>query len=67
MKVKINKEGQPCRKCQTPVQMKIPQHKKFKPNQPYYFDYYFYCPNCNAMYMVESAKRIIPEKVRRLL
>jgi len=57
-KVKITDEGQPCRKCSTPVIKKIPQQKR-KPNQTYYFEYYFYCPNCKAKYMVDAAKREI--------
>lgn len=59
-KVKITQEGQPCRKCSTPVIKKIP-HKKVKRSQVYYFEYYFYCPNCHTMYMVEEAKRFFDE------
>ena len=53
---KITKEGQPCRKCSTPVVKKVPRHKH-KPAQTYYYEYYLYCPNCRTMYMVEEAKR----------
>lgn len=55
-KTRITYEGQPCRKCATPVVKKIPR-KKLNPKQSYYFEYYFLCPNCGTMYMVEEAKR----------
>jgi hypothetical protein len=59
MTVKITCEGQPCRHCQTPVVKRThkPQWKP-KSDQPYYFLYWFVCPNrmCKAIYMVESAK-----------
>ncbi|WP_242084209.1 ribonuclease HI [Aestuariivivens sediminis] len=54
---KIEKEGDSCRKCDTPVVKKSPKKRKIKPNQTYYFEYYMLCPNCKAMYMVEEAKR----------
>ena len=53
---KVTLEGQPCRKCSTPVIKKTPRHK-LKPNQGYYFEYYLYCPKCHTMYMIEEAKR----------
>lgn len=54
--VKITQEGQPCRKCSTPVIKKIPK-KRIKSEKAYYFDYYYFCPECKTMYMVEEAKR----------
>jgi ribonuclease HI len=66
-KNKIIRVGQPCRHCETSVEMRIPKHNKFEKNQWYYFEWYLKCPNCNAMYMVEEAKRIIPRQVRTLL
>jgi ribonuclease HI len=57
--LKIKKEGDLCRKCNTPVIKKIPTHKKIKKNQSYYFEYYMLCPNCKMMYMVEEAKKLI--------
>ncbi len=54
--VKITREGQPCRKCSTPVIMKTPNSKP-KRDQAYYFEYYLYCPQCHTMYMVENARR----------
>jgi len=56
-KVKIVEEGQPCRKCSTSVIKKTPRKKTPKSGQSYYYEYFFLCPNCKAMYMVEEAKR----------
>jgi len=55
----IKKEGELCRKCNTPTIKKSPNKRKIKPNQTCYYEYYLYCPNCKAMYMVEEAKREI--------
>ncbi len=55
---RVTKEGQPCRKCETPVVRKIPTAKR-KPGQNYYFEYYFMCPACRTIYFVEEAKRFI--------
>ncbi|MBN1974804.1 MAG: ribonuclease HI [Sedimentisphaerales bacterium] len=63
-KYKIVEEGQPCRKCSTPVIKKTPRRKKLKPGQSYYFEYFFFCPNCKAMYMVEEAKRYYSENLK---
>ncbi len=52
----IAQEGQPCRKCFTPVIKRIPR-KKPRPGQEYFFEYYLYCPGCGTMYMVDEAKR----------
>lgn len=57
-KIKITAEGQPCRKCGTPVVKKQPQ-RKHRSQQEYYYEYYLSCPGCGDMYMVESAKRRI--------
>jgi ribonuclease HI len=57
---KITQEGQPCRKCGTPVVRRVPKRKK-KPSQSYYFEYYLQCPNCGTTYMVEEAKRSIDQ------
>ncbi len=58
-KIKIEKEGDNCRKCGEPVIKKIPKKKKRKQNQSYYFEYYLFCPSCRAMYMTEDGKREI--------
>jgi ribonuclease HI len=52
---KITQEGQPCRKCATPVVKRIPKRKK--PKGDTYFEYYFLCPNCGTNYYVEEARR----------
>lgn len=57
VKTMITFEGQPCRKCQTPVvkreHTKAPKHKA----GGYYFLQWFQCPGCKTNYMVESSKR----------
>lgn len=55
--VKIENEGDSCRKCGVRVVKKQPKKKKIKPGQTYYFDYYLYCPGCRTMYIVEDGKR----------
>ena len=55
-KIKITREGQPCRKCSTAVIKKIPRRKQ-KTNQKYYYEYYFYCPSCHTMFMPAEAKK----------
>ena len=57
---KIEKVGDLCRKCNTAVIKKSTKNRKLKPNQNYYYEYYLFCPNCKAMYMVEGAKRYLP-------
>lgn len=54
---KITQEGQPCRKCSTPVVKRAPRHQKRKSGQSYYYEYYLYCPKCRTLYMIEDAKR----------
>lgn len=48
--------GSPCRKCNTPLERRIP--KKRKPDAAYYYEWYLLCPGCGTMYMVEAAKRL---------
>jgi ribonuclease HI len=62
IKVKVDAEGQPCRKCGTPVVRKKPR-KNIQPGQTYYYEYYLYCPNCETMYLVEAARK--PVKANR--
>ena len=52
-------EGEPCRKCQTPLIKRNTKRKKRKPGQSYYFEWYLICPGCRSMYMVEEAKCFI--------
>jgi ribonuclease HI len=65
-KVKIKEEGQPCRKCNTPVVKRTPKKKKTKPDQSYYYAWYLHCPSCKCMYMVDEAKRDVTETGERL-
>ena len=55
---KLTQEGQPCWKCSTPV---IKQKSRKQRNRNYYFEYYLYCPKCQATYMVEEAKRFVEQ------
>jgi ribonuclease HI len=53
-------EGEPCRKCSTPV---IKQTSRKKPKHDFYYEYYLLCPNpkCNTSYTVEEAKRFVEQ------
>jgi ribonuclease HI len=64
--IKIKNEGDPCRKCGTGVIKKQVKRKEFKPNQYYYFEYCMSCPNCNAIYHVEEAKRYFTSNQKKL-
>ena len=57
--IKVTKEGDPCRKCGNLVIYKQPKKKELKPNQAYYYEYYFVCPTCRTIYMVDEAKRFV--------
>ncbi len=54
---KVEKEGDPCRKCQTAIIKKSTKKKEAKPGQTYYYEFYLYCPGCKTMYLVDEAKR----------
>ena len=56
-KIKHTESGEPCRKCGTPLVKQTPKRKKQKPGQSYYYEWYLYCTECKAMYMVEAARR----------
>jgi len=58
---KITRVDQPCRKCGTPVVKKVPKGKR-RSGQAYYYEYYLQCPHCQAIYMVEEAKRSIEQR-----
>lgn len=57
LNMKMTEEGQPCRKCNTPVVKRTPKKKTVKADQTYYYDWYLYCSGCKSMYMVDAAKR----------
>ena len=54
---KIDHAGQPCRHCRTPVV----RQTHAKPPKPRpggsYFEWWFRCPGCKAVYLVEAARR----------
>lgn len=66
IKVNVDAEGQPCRKCGTPVVRKKPR-KNVKPGQTYYYEYYLYCPNCETMYLVEAARKPVEANLQERL
>jgi ribonuclease HI len=55
---RLTQEGQPCWKCGTPVIKQVPRKKQ---NRDFYYEYYLYCPKCQATYQVEEAKRFIEQ------
>jgi ribonuclease HI len=52
------REGDPCYKCSTPV---IKQQPKKKPKGDHYFEFYLWCPQCQTIYTVESARRFVEQ------
>lgn len=60
-KIRHKEPGEPCRKCSTPLERRVPKEGNRKPGQTYYYTWYLYCPGCRAMYMVEEAKREVAE------
>ena len=64
--IKVNVEGDACRKCGTSVIKKTPKRKIPKPGQTYYYEYYLLCPGCKTMYLLEEAKRDISSKDNNL-
>ena len=52
-------EGEPCRKCGGAPEVK--QFSRSKPKHDYYYEFYLWCPMCNANFTVESAKRMIEQ------
>jgi ribonuclease HI len=55
----LTTEGEPCWKCATPVIKQEP--KKRKLGREYYYEYYLRCPQCQATYQVEEAKRFLEQ------
>ena len=53
---RLKQEGEPCWKCSTPV---VKQQSKSKPARDFYYEYLLWCPNCNATYEVEEARRAV--------
>lgn len=55
---KVTAEGQPCRKCSTPV-IRQDCSANRRPGQRYYYEFYLLCPNCREIHNVTAAKRSI--------
>jgi len=53
---KVVREGQPCRKCGTPVVKRAPK-RKLSGKQSHYYEYYLVCPKCDTIYLVDEAKK----------
>jgi len=51
-------EGEPCRKCSTPV---IKRMGRRKPSRDYYYEYHLFCPNCQTTYHIEEANRFVEQ------
>ena len=51
-------EGEPCRKCSTPV---IKRKGKLKPGRAFYYEYHMFCPKCQTLYHIEGAKRFVEQ------
>lgn len=49
-------DGRQCQGCAISMEKRIPKRKPLKPGQTYYYGYYFWCPQCQKMYMPEEAK-----------
>ena len=52
-------EGEPCRKCSTPLVKKAPKPGKSAKVKSFYYEYFLLCPGCKTIYMPEQAKREI--------
>lgn len=51
-------EGEPCRKCSTPV---IKRKGRWKPGRDSYYEFHLFCPKCETVYNVEAAKRFVEQ------
>jgi ribonuclease HI len=51
-------EGEPCRKCGTPVVKRV---SRKKPKGDYYYEFFLWCPMCSAAFTVEGARRAIEQ------
>lgn len=53
--VPVREEGQPCRKCGTPVVRRTPKRTKNR-GKLFVYLYYLYCVGCRTLYLVDAAK-----------
>lgn len=51
----VREEGQPCRKCGTPVVRRTPKRTKSR-GKLYVYLFYLYCQGCRTLYLVDAAK-----------
>jgi ribonuclease HI len=51
-------EGEPCRKCSTPV---VKRNGRRKPGRDYYYEFHLFCPTCKTAYHIEGAKRFVEQ------
>lgn len=63
---KITQEGQPCRKCSTPVIKHVRRKDKpVKASRSYYYEYFFICPKCRTYYYDKNAIKYIDKVVEQ--
>ncbi len=61
-KKKVEKEGDPCPICGKPVIKKFPRIRKAGYKRDYYYQFYFYCPDCSKKYKTEDGKIFLTAK-----
>jgi len=59
---KIENEGDPCRKCNTPVVKKSRNPQKIKAKHKHFYKYYLICPKCQTIYYSDKDKVEVNEK-----
>lgn len=63
---KITQEGQPCRKCLTPVIKHVRRKDKpVKASKSYYYEYFFICPKCRTYYYVQDAIKYVDKAIEQ--
>ena len=55
-KPRVEKEGDKCRHCGTPVILKASKFKENKLRKPYYYTHTLRCPKCKAIYLRDEYK-----------
>lgn len=51
-------EGEPCRKCGEPVVKRV---SRKRPKHDFYYEFFLWCPKCNATFTVEAARRTVDQ------
>ena len=62
---KITRSGQPCGHCATPVALR--KHKGIPAptaNRSYYYEWWFFCPACKAVWFDPQAIRMFPKPAK---